>query len=197
MGFGYDRPWRFRSWDRFAMPRPSRVPAAVVSPMMHDPARLGPRRARALSAAKSNEMLNRLTRRSRSLGRSRHAQSQRIRPPPRTGRRRPRHRARLAVSAAARYTDGFTTEARRHGVGRLKDSVSRKLWKRSSAIQFVIRTSLGIQSSPFVIPRLSVPPRLRGKSLFRIQPTRVTIYLHACPPSFFPPSKHPFCPSVI
>ena len=22
MGFGYDRPWRFNSWDRFAIPRP-------------------------------------------------------------------------------------------------------------------------------------------------------------------------------
>ena len=26
MGFGYDRPWRFNSWDRFAIPRPTRGP---------------------------------------------------------------------------------------------------------------------------------------------------------------------------
>jgi lysophospholipid acyltransferase (LPLAT)-like uncharacterized protein len=37
MGFGYDRPWRFGSWDRFAIPRPYTRARAVVSPMMHIP----------------------------------------------------------------------------------------------------------------------------------------------------------------
>ena len=37
MGFGYDRPWRFNSWDRFAIPRPYSRARAVVSPMMHIP----------------------------------------------------------------------------------------------------------------------------------------------------------------
>jgi lysophospholipid acyltransferase (LPLAT)-like uncharacterized protein len=37
MGFGYDRPWRFNSWDRFAIPRPFSRARAVVSPMMNIP----------------------------------------------------------------------------------------------------------------------------------------------------------------
>lgn len=31
MGFGYDRPWRLRSWDRFAIPRPFSRARAVTS----------------------------------------------------------------------------------------------------------------------------------------------------------------------
>jgi lysophospholipid acyltransferase (LPLAT)-like uncharacterized protein len=35
MGFGYDRPWRARSWDRFAVPRPfSRARAVIGPPLM-------------------------------------------------------------------------------------------------------------------------------------------------------------------
>jgi lysophospholipid acyltransferase (LPLAT)-like uncharacterized protein len=38
MGFGYDRPWRFNSWDRFAVPRPfSRARAIIGPPMMLPP----------------------------------------------------------------------------------------------------------------------------------------------------------------
>jgi lysophospholipid acyltransferase (LPLAT)-like uncharacterized protein len=34
MGFGYDRPWRARSWDQFAIPRPfSRVRALIGPPL--------------------------------------------------------------------------------------------------------------------------------------------------------------------
>jgi lysophospholipid acyltransferase (LPLAT)-like uncharacterized protein len=34
MGFGYDRPWRVNSWDRFAVPRPfSRVRAVIGPPL--------------------------------------------------------------------------------------------------------------------------------------------------------------------
>jgi lysophospholipid acyltransferase (LPLAT)-like uncharacterized protein len=35
MAFGYDRPWRTRSWDRFAVPRPfSRARAIIGPPLM-------------------------------------------------------------------------------------------------------------------------------------------------------------------
>jgi lysophospholipid acyltransferase (LPLAT)-like uncharacterized protein len=37
MGFGYDRPWRMASWDRFAVPRPYSRARAVVSPYLHVP----------------------------------------------------------------------------------------------------------------------------------------------------------------
>jgi lysophospholipid acyltransferase (LPLAT)-like uncharacterized protein len=40
MGFGYDRPWRFNSWDRFAVPRPFSRARGVISPMMHIPPNL-------------------------------------------------------------------------------------------------------------------------------------------------------------
>jgi lysophospholipid acyltransferase (LPLAT)-like uncharacterized protein len=32
MGFGYDRPWRVNSWDRFAVPRPFSRARAVIGP---------------------------------------------------------------------------------------------------------------------------------------------------------------------
>lgn len=37
---GYHRPWRARSWDRFALPRPFSRGRAVLSPEMHIPADL-------------------------------------------------------------------------------------------------------------------------------------------------------------
>jgi lysophospholipid acyltransferase (LPLAT)-like uncharacterized protein len=38
MGVGYDRPWRARSWDRFAVPRPfSRARAVMSPPLMLPP----------------------------------------------------------------------------------------------------------------------------------------------------------------
>jgi lysophospholipid acyltransferase (LPLAT)-like uncharacterized protein len=38
MGFGYDRPWRANSWDRFAVPRPfSRARAVIGPPVMLPP----------------------------------------------------------------------------------------------------------------------------------------------------------------
>lgn len=40
MGFGYDRPWRMRSWDRFAIPRLGSRARAVVSPHLTVPADL-------------------------------------------------------------------------------------------------------------------------------------------------------------
>ena len=35
MGFGFDRPWRAKSWDRFAIPRP--FSGAITSPQIHVP----------------------------------------------------------------------------------------------------------------------------------------------------------------
>ena len=40
LGFGFDRPWRVPSWDRFAVPRPFSRGRAVVSPEIHVPADL-------------------------------------------------------------------------------------------------------------------------------------------------------------
>ena len=39
-GIGYDRPWRMKSWDRFALPRPFSRARTVVSPAIHLPADL-------------------------------------------------------------------------------------------------------------------------------------------------------------
>ena len=36
-GLGYDRPWRARSWDRFAIPRPFSRARTVVGPAVHVP----------------------------------------------------------------------------------------------------------------------------------------------------------------
>jgi lysophospholipid acyltransferase (LPLAT)-like uncharacterized protein len=40
MGFGYDRPWRMNSWDRFAVPRPFSRARAIIGPPMMLPADL-------------------------------------------------------------------------------------------------------------------------------------------------------------
>jgi lysophospholipid acyltransferase (LPLAT)-like uncharacterized protein len=40
MGFGYDRPWRTSTWDRFAVPRPYSRGRAVISPEIRIPADL-------------------------------------------------------------------------------------------------------------------------------------------------------------
>jgi hypothetical protein len=40
MGFGYDRPWRVGSWDRFAIPRPCTRARAVISGEIHVPGQL-------------------------------------------------------------------------------------------------------------------------------------------------------------
>lgn len=37
LGFGYDRPWRARSWDRFAVPRPYSRARAVIGPEIFIP----------------------------------------------------------------------------------------------------------------------------------------------------------------
>ena len=40
LGMGYDQPWRMRSWDRFALPRPFSRGRAVVSPSITIPPEL-------------------------------------------------------------------------------------------------------------------------------------------------------------
>ncbi len=60
MGFGYDRPWRANSWDRFAVPRPcSRARAVIGPPMLLPPAldREGLERCR----LRAERLLNSLT----------------------------------------------------------------------------------------------------------------------------------------
>lgn len=37
LGFGYDRPWRLNSWDRFAIPRPLSNARAIAGPPVHIP----------------------------------------------------------------------------------------------------------------------------------------------------------------
>jgi hypothetical protein len=39
-GYGYDRPWRLGSWDRFAIPRPFSRGRAISSPEIHVPPNL-------------------------------------------------------------------------------------------------------------------------------------------------------------
>jgi lysophospholipid acyltransferase (LPLAT)-like uncharacterized protein len=40
VGYGYDRAWRTRSWDRFAVPKPLAHGRCVVGPALHVPANL-------------------------------------------------------------------------------------------------------------------------------------------------------------
>jgi hypothetical protein len=40
MGLGYDRPWRMKTWDRFAVPRPWSHARGVISRAIHVPAGL-------------------------------------------------------------------------------------------------------------------------------------------------------------
>jgi lysophospholipid acyltransferase (LPLAT)-like uncharacterized protein len=40
MGFGFDRPWRQKSWDRFAIPRPFSRARAVIGPFIDIPSDL-------------------------------------------------------------------------------------------------------------------------------------------------------------
>jgi hypothetical protein len=60
LGCGFDRPWRMRSWDRFALPRPFSRARAVVSPQMHLPADLD-RDGVEYYRQRVENMLNRLT----------------------------------------------------------------------------------------------------------------------------------------
>jgi hypothetical protein len=60
LGLGCDRPWRAKSWDRFAIPRPYTRARAVVSPALHLPAGLD-RDGLEHYRLQSETLLNRLT----------------------------------------------------------------------------------------------------------------------------------------
>jgi lysophospholipid acyltransferase (LPLAT)-like uncharacterized protein len=60
MGFGYDSPWRTRSWDRFALPRPYSRARAVVSPAINLPTDLD-RDGVEYYRRRMEHLLNRLT----------------------------------------------------------------------------------------------------------------------------------------
>lgn len=60
MGYGYDRPWRFNSWDRFALPRPYSRARAVPSPEIFVPPDLD-RDGLEHYRLRIEELLNRLT----------------------------------------------------------------------------------------------------------------------------------------
>jgi lysophospholipid acyltransferase (LPLAT)-like uncharacterized protein len=60
MGFGYERPWRARSWDRFAVPRPFSRARAVIGPPLMLPAELN-RAALEQTRCRVEHLLNGLT----------------------------------------------------------------------------------------------------------------------------------------
>jgi lysophospholipid acyltransferase (LPLAT)-like uncharacterized protein len=60
MGFGFDRPWRARSWDRFAVPRPGSRARVVVSPEISVPSDLD-RDGQEHFRKRIETLLNRLT----------------------------------------------------------------------------------------------------------------------------------------
>lgn len=59
-GYGFDRPWRANSWDRFAVPRPFSRARAVPSPELHIPPNLD-REGIEYYRQKVERLLNRLT----------------------------------------------------------------------------------------------------------------------------------------
>jgi lysophospholipid acyltransferase (LPLAT)-like uncharacterized protein len=60
LGFGYQRPWRINSWDRFAVPRPFTRARAIVSPPITIPPRLEREQVEPYRAA-VEKLLNDLT----------------------------------------------------------------------------------------------------------------------------------------
>jgi lysophospholipid acyltransferase (LPLAT)-like uncharacterized protein len=60
MGFGYDRPWRMNSWDRFAVPRPFSRARAIIGPPMRLPPNLD-RTGMERTRASAERLLNDLT----------------------------------------------------------------------------------------------------------------------------------------
>ncbi len=60
MGYGYDRPWRLGSWDRFAIPRPFSRARAIPSPEIHVPPKLD-RKGLEHYRLKVERLMNRLT----------------------------------------------------------------------------------------------------------------------------------------
>jgi lysophospholipid acyltransferase (LPLAT)-like uncharacterized protein len=60
MGMGYDRPWRVKSWDRFAIPRPCTRARCITSPAIHVPPDLD-RKGLDYFRIQTERLLNRLT----------------------------------------------------------------------------------------------------------------------------------------
>lgn len=60
MGYGYDRPWRANSWDRFAVPRPFTRARAILTPEIHIPPDLD-REGLEHFRQKVEQLMNRLT----------------------------------------------------------------------------------------------------------------------------------------
>jgi lysophospholipid acyltransferase (LPLAT)-like uncharacterized protein len=60
MGLGYDRPWRFNSWDRFALPKPGSRARTIVSGDIFVPSNLD-RDGLEHYRRRIEDMLNRLT----------------------------------------------------------------------------------------------------------------------------------------
>lgn len=60
MGFGFERPWRQKSWDRFAIPRPFSRARAVISPYLEIPADLD-RQGMEAHRVKIEQILNQVT----------------------------------------------------------------------------------------------------------------------------------------
>ncbi len=60
MGMGYDRPWRFNSWDKFAIPRPGSRARGVISPACSIPPNLD-RDGLEHYRLRIEQLLNRLT----------------------------------------------------------------------------------------------------------------------------------------
>jgi hypothetical protein len=70
MGYGYDRPWRMNSWDRFAIPRPFSRARAIPSPEIHVPPRLD-RGGLEHFRRKVERLMNRLTQEAEAWAESR------------------------------------------------------------------------------------------------------------------------------
>jgi lysophospholipid acyltransferase (LPLAT)-like uncharacterized protein len=60
MGFGYDRPWRMNSWDRFAVPRPFSRARAIIGPPLRLPQDLD-REGMEVSRRRAERLLNDLS----------------------------------------------------------------------------------------------------------------------------------------
>ncbi len=60
LGLGYDQPWRAKSWDRFALPKPYSRARAVISPALEIPAQLD-REGLEHYRGQVEQLLNRLT----------------------------------------------------------------------------------------------------------------------------------------
>jgi hypothetical protein len=101
MGFGFDRPWRTPSWDRFAIPRPWSRARAVVSQEIFMPPGLD-RSGVEHYRRRIESLLNRLTLEAEAWAAAgtRKIEQVNVRPQPAALRRRPANRQRAADQPA-------------------------------------------------------------------------------------------------